>query len=64
MEYGIFDPACGEECLDSGFYSRKEALKAAQDFYGEAEAKDLEIHALCPDHPDYARQGCPDCEDA
>ena len=64
MEYGIFDPSCGEECLDSGFYSRQEALEAARNFYGFDEAKDLEIHELCPDHPDYARASCPDCAEA
>jgi hypothetical protein len=62
MEYGIFDPTCGEECLENGFYSRKAAYRAALIQYGD-DARDMEIHEVCPDHPDYPQGSCPDCDE-
>jgi len=58
-EYGIFN---GEELVEGQFYSRAIAQTVAaehlaEDYKGET----LEIHEVCPDHPEHGKSWCPTC---
>lgn len=56
-EYGIFND---EGCVESGFFSVEEAQKVARTDYHGA---DVEVHAVCPDHPEERATNCEECDE-
>ena len=58
-EYGIFN---GEELAEGQFYSRAIAQTvAAERLADDYECETLEIHEVCPDHPEHGKDWCPIC---
>ncbi len=57
MEYGLFND---EGLVEGQFYSQEEAIKARDERYTDDD--DLEVLEICPDHPEYARLGCEECD--
>lgn len=56
-EYGIFND---EGLIESDFYSREAAQKALAAKY--AEDRWAEVCEVCPDHGDYRRGSCEECD--
>ena len=58
-EYGIFN---GEELVEGQFYSRAIAQTvAAERLADDYEGETLEIHEVCPDHPEHGKDWCQEC---
>lgn len=55
MEYGIFSD---EGLLEAGFFSRKEADTALEEFYA---LDDAHVGEVCHDHPNHERETCEPC---
>lgn len=55
-EFGIFND---EGCVECGFYSRKEAEQTLRSNYDEDD--ELEVHAICHDHPEQIAEFCEEC---
>ena len=55
IEYGLF---WDEGCVESGMYSEEEAKEALLRY---SEEDGLEIHIICPEHPEQIAEFCEEC---